>query len=222
MLKYIDLTRPRQYRFWPQTTMSPGQYPDGEDLTQLLGRWTAGDQGALKSLVPLVYAELRRLAHHRLRAERQHHTLQTTALVHEAYLRMAQNPPHKVADRKHFLALAAGIMRQVLVDHARERLAQKRNAGIQIELQPEMGPVVDRVVDLLALDEALTGLAKLDARQCKIVELRFFAGLSIEDASEVLGMSPATVKRDWLTARAWLYQQMSSQQAKAEGAANAS
>jgi RNA polymerase sigma factor (TIGR02999 family) len=126
-----------------------------------------------------------------------------------------------VADKKHFLALAAGIMRQVLVDQARERHAQKRDGGIQIELQPDLSPAVDRVVDLLALDEALTGLAKLDSRQCKVVELRFFAGLSIEDASEVLGMSPATLKRDWLTARAWLHQQMSLRQEKADGAANA-
>jgi RNA polymerase sigma factor (TIGR02999 family) len=202
--------------------MYSGQCSSGDELSQLLVRWTGGDQDALKSLVPIVYAELRRLAHHRLRSERQHHTLQTTALVHEAYLRLAQNPPHRVADKKHFLALAAGIMRQVLVDQARERQAQKRDGGVQIELQPDLVPVVDRVVDLLALDEALIGLAKLDARQCKVVELRFFAGLSIEDASEVLGMSPATLKRDWLTARAWLHQQMSVQHEKADGAANAS
>ena len=201
--------------------MSSEQYSSGDDLSQLLVRWTGGDQDALKSLVPIVYAELRRLAHHRLRVER-HHTLQTTALVHEAYLRLAQNPPHRVVDKKHFLALAAGIMRQVLVDQARERQAKKRDGGVQIELQPELSPVVDRVVDLLALDEALTGLAKLDARQCKVVELRFFAGLSIEEASEVLGMSPATLKRDWLTARAWLHQQMSLRLEKADGASNAS
>jgi RNA polymerase sigma factor (TIGR02999 family) len=202
--------------------MSSGQYSSGDQLSQLLVRWTGGDQDALKSLVPIVYAELRRLAHHRLRSERQDHTLETTALVHEAYLRLAQHPPHRVADKKHFLALAAGIMRQVLVDQARERQAQKRDGGVQIELRPDLAPVADRVVDLLALDEALTGLAKLDARQCKVVELRFFAGLSIEDAAEVLGMSPATLKRDWLTARAWLHQQMSLRQEKAEGAANAS
>jgi RNA polymerase sigma factor (TIGR02999 family) len=179
-----------------------------DDMSQLLARWTNGDQEALKSLVPLVYNELRRLAHHRLRHERQNHTLQTTALVHEAYLRLAQNPPNKVSDRKHFLALAAGIMRQVLVDHAREREAQKRDGGIQIEIDPNLAPVAERVVDFLALDEALTELARLDPRQCKVVELRFFTGLSVEDTSEVLGMSPATVKRDWLTARAWLYRHM--------------
>jgi RNA polymerase sigma factor (TIGR02999 family) len=178
------------------------------DLSRLLDRWTKGDAEALKALVPLVYAELRRLAHHRLRQERKDHTLQTTALVHEAYLRLAQHPPRTVNDRKHFLALAAGVMRQVLVDHAREKQAAKRDGRIKLELQPEMMPVPAPDVDLLALDRALDALAKLDARQSKIVELRFFAGLSIEDTSEVLGMSPATVKRDWVTARAWIYRSM--------------
>ena len=123
-----------------------------DDLSQLLVRWTRGDQDALKTLVPLVYTELRRLAHHRLRHERQHQTLQTTALVHEAYLRLANNPPHQLVDRKHFLALAAGIMRQVLVDHAREKQAQRRHGGIQIELQSDLAPVAERSVDLVALD----------------------------------------------------------------------
>jgi RNA polymerase sigma factor (TIGR02999 family) len=130
-------------------------------------------------------------------------------LVHEAYLRLAQHPPRELSDRKHFLALAAGVMRQVLVDHAREKRAAKREPGIKLELQPEMMPVPARDVDFLALDQALNGLAKLDARQSKIVELRFFAGLSIEDTSAVLGMSAATVKRDWITARAWLQNEMS-------------
>lgn len=200
--------------------MSSVPDPRRDDLTQLLVRWTSGDQEALKLLIPLVYTELRRLAHYRLRQDSENPTLQTTALVNEAYLRMAQNPPHKLADRKHFLAVAAAIMRQILVDHARERQAQKRNAGIQIELHPDFAPVRERVVDFVALDEALSELAKLDPRQSQIVELRFFAGLSIEDTSEVLGLSPATVKRQWLTARAWLYQQMSRQPVK--GAANAS
>lgn len=181
-----------------------------DDLGQLLDRWTKGDQEALKSLVPLVYGELRRLAHHRLRHERPNHTLRTTALVHEAYVRLAQHPPRALSDRRHFLALAAGVMRQVLVDHAREKHAAKREPGIKLELQPEMMPVYARGVDFLALDRALNGLAKLDARQSKIVELRFFAGLSIEDTSEVLGMSAATVKRDWITARAWLQHEMST------------
>jgi RNA polymerase sigma factor (TIGR02999 family) len=203
--------------------MLPPQDVRRDDLSQLLERWTSGDQEALKSLVPLVYAELRQLAHYRLRRESHPQTLQTTALVNEAYLRLAQNPPERVIDRKHFLALAAGIMRQILVDHAREKQAKKRQGGIQIELQPNLVPVPERLVDFVALDEALTELAKLDPRQSKIVELRFFAGLSIEDVSQVLGMSPMTVKRDWLTARAWLYQQMSRhKQLNASGAANAS
>jgi len=200
--------------------MTPAQDLHSDGLSQLLNRWTGGDQEALKSLVPLVYSELRRLAHNRLRHERQNHTLQTTALVHEAYLRLAENPPNKVADRKHFLALAAGIMRQVLVDHAREKLAQKRDGGVQIELDSRIAPVTERVLDVLAINEALTNLAKLDPRQCTIVELRFFAGLSIEDTADVMGMSPATVKRDWLTARAWLLQQMTLAAQSKAGAAN--
>ena len=191
-----------------------------DDLTQLLERWTSGDQDALKSLIPVVYAELRRLAHHRLQQERANHTLQTTALVHEAYLRLAKSPPRSVHDRQHFLALAATVMRQVLVDHAREKQAAKREGGIKLELQPEMMPVSAPNIDFLALDTALHGLARLDERQAKIVELRFFAGLSIEDTSEVLGMSPATVKRDWMTARAWLQHEMSKgeRQRKVAGA----
>ena len=194
------------------------------DVSELLERWTKGDQEALKSLVPLVYAELRRLAHLRLRQERGNLTLQTTALVHEAYLRMAKHPPKSVNDRKHFLALAAGVMRQVLVDHAREKQAAKREGGIKLELQPEMAFVAARDLDFIALDRALNGLAKLDERQSKIVELRFFAGLSIEDTSEVLGMSPATVKRYWVTARAWLQHEISKgeRQARTAGAGSGS
>ncbi|HVH89245.1 MAG TPA: sigma-70 family RNA polymerase sigma factor [Terriglobales bacterium] len=202
--------------------MSPARDLRHDDLSQLLARWTNGDQEALKSLIPLVYTELRRLAHYRLRHEHHKQTLETTALVHEAYVRLAENPPNKLADRKHFLALAASIMRQVLVDHAREKQAQKRHGGIQIELDSKIAPVAERVIDFLALNEALSSLSKLDPRQATIVELRFFAGLSIEDTSEVLGMSPATVKRDWLTARAWLFQQMTiAAQANAAGARNA-
>ena len=202
--------------------MSTAQDLSSDGLSQLLIRWTDGDKEALKSLVPLVYAELRRLAHNRLRQERQNHTLQTTALVHEAYVRMAENPPNRVADRKHFLALAAGIMRQVLVDHAREKLAQKRDGGVQIELDSRVAPVNERVLDVLAINEALTNLAKLDPRQSTIVELRFFAGLSIEDTAEIMGMSPATVKRDWITARAWLLQQLTfAAETKASGVGHA-
>jgi RNA polymerase sigma factor (TIGR02999 family) len=179
-------------------------------LTQLLTRWRDGDQEALKSLVPLVYAELRRLAHYRLRHQPPNASLQTTLVVNEAYLRLAQRRRPGIKDRNHFFALAARIMRQVLVDHAREKLARKRDAGIRLELQPDMVPVAPPDLDLLALDDALNDLAKLDERQSKVVELRFFAGLSIEDTSEALGMSLATVKRDWRTARVWLQHRMST------------
>jgi RNA polymerase sigma factor (TIGR02999 family) len=157
-----------------------------------------------------------------LRQERPDHTLQTTALVHEAYMRLAQHPPRALHDRKHFFALAAGVMRQVLVDHAREKQAAKREGGIKLELQPEMMPVPAPNLDFVALDAAMHGLARLDERQAKIVELRFFAGLSIEDTSEVLGMSPATVKRDWVTARAWLQHEMSKGERRAKAAGTGS
>ncbi len=151
--------------------------------------------------MPLVYDELRGLAHHYLRQERSDHTLQSTALVHEAYLRLAgQNPP-QWQNRAHFFGIAAHIMRQILVEYARGRSAAKRG-GSACRL-------VD--VDVVELDKALTGLAELDVQQSRIVELRFFAGLTIEDTSEVLGISPATVKRDWVTARAWLYRAMTGE-----------
>ena len=180
-------------------------------ITSLLGRWNAGDEEAFKSLVSLVYAELRRLAHNRLGQENSNLTVNTTALVHETYVRLAEHPPHGLNDRNHFFAVAATVMRRVLVDHARERLAAKRDGGIRLELQSDMMPASDRDVDLLALDEALDTLRQLDERQSRVVELRFFTGLSIEDTAEVLATSPATVKRDWVTARAWLCEVMSRQ-----------
>lgn len=181
----------------------------GQDqVSQLLSRWTGGDQEALKALIPIVYKELRKIAHNRLRVEQSNLTLDTTAVVHESYLRLARHSPRSLSDRRQFFAMASAIMRQVLVDHARERQAQKRDAGIKVELTPELSPVAARDVDMLALDEALSSLAKLDPQQGRIIELRFFAGLSLEETSEVLGMSLATVKREWLTARAWLQRHM--------------
>jgi len=174
----------------------------------LLVRWSQGDKDALQSLIPIVYQELRQLAHHHLQREQRRQTVQTVTVVHEAYLRLAKYSPRALRDRKQFFAMASGIMRQVLVDHAREKQARKRDAGIRVELTSEIAPSNSRELDLLALDQALGRLEKLDARQSRIVELRFFAGLSIEDTSEVLGMSPSTVTRDWLTARAWLQRQM--------------
>lgn len=182
---------------------------DPEQVADLMARWRAGDAAAFNSLVSLVYEELRRVAHYRLRNQQPNATLNTTALVHETYVRLAEHPPRDNQARNHFFALAATVMRSVLVDHARERMAAKRNAGIRLELSPDMLLANVRDVELLSLDKALSVLARLDERQSRIVELRFFAGLSIEDTAEVMGMSPATVKRDWVTARAWLQDAMS-------------
>ncbi len=193
---------------FPARVMSPQREAGRDEVTQLLVRWTMGDNNALQSLIPIVYEELRRLARHRLRRERDSRTLQTTAVVHEAYLRFAKYSPRTLRDRKQFFAMASGIMRQVLVDHAREKHALKRDRGIAVELAPEVAPIPAPHIDLLALDEALRGLERLDPRQSRIVELRFFAGLSIEETSDVLGMSARTVARDWVTARAWLQRQL--------------
>lgn len=175
-------------------------------------RWREGDRDALEKLMPLVYDELRGLAHHYLRQERSDHTLQSTALVHEAYLRLAgQNPP-EWQNRAHFFGIAARIMRQILVEYARSRAAEKRGGGVcRVTLDESMGLAEQTDVDVVALDKALNDLSELDAQQSRIVELRFFGGLTIEDTSEVLGISPATVKRDWVTARAWLYRAMTGE-----------
>jgi len=162
--------------------------------------------------MPLVYKELRKLAHHYLRQERSDHTLQSTALVHEAYMRLAgQNPP-EWQNRAHFFGIAAHIMRQILVEHARGRAAAKRGGGAtRLALDESLAGTKSADVDLIALDKALDNLTKLDVQQSRIVELRYFAGLTIEDTSEVLGISPATVKREWVTARAWLYRAMTGE-----------
>ena len=177
-------------------------------VSELLGKWEAGDREALPALVPLVYADLRKLARRYLRKERPEHTLQSTALVHEAYLRFAKREKVRFENRAHFFAISAQLMRQILVDHARERGAAKRNGGIKLALDEATAPRALREVSLLVLDDALQELSRLDPRQGQIVELRFFGGLSIEETSEVLGISPATVKRDWTTARLWLQKQI--------------
>jgi RNA polymerase sigma factor (TIGR02999 family) len=180
-----------------------------QQVTSLLLRWRGGDKAALDALMPLVYGELRRLASHYLRQERSDHTLQSTALVHEAYARLVgQNVP-EWQNRAHFFGVAAQLMRQILVDHARHRRAAKRG-GEQCKLALEDAESESKrtEVDLIALDDALQGLAKIDPQQSRVVELRFFGGLSIEDTSEVLGISPSTVKRDWNTARVWLYREL--------------
>jgi RNA polymerase sigma factor (TIGR02999 family) len=180
----------------------------GAGVTRLLLQWTEGDKQALEDLLPLVYDELRRLARSYLQRERHGHTLQSTALVHEAYMRLVdQNVSWQ--SRAHFFGIAAQMMRRILVDHARTKNAAKRGDGAcKVTLDEGLLAAEDRDVNVLALDEALTKLAQFDQQQSQIVELRFFAGLSIEDTSEVLKISPATVKRDWAMAKAWLYREM--------------
>jgi len=176
-------------------------------VTQLLDAWRRGDSHAAEELIPLVYADLRRLAAAKLRAERTTHTLQATALVHEAWLRLMQQHGAQWHNRAQFFAIAAQAMRRILVDHARKRRTAKRGAaGAPINIEDFSGvaaPMPDE--RLLALDSALEQLCALDARQARVVELRFFAGLSIEETAELLQMSQTTVKREWATARAWLF-----------------
>jgi len=179
-----------------------------DHVTQLLARWREGDVDAREALIPLVYQELRRIAG-RCLAGHQHQTLQSTALVHEAYLRLAGQSSLRAENRNHFLAIAARLMREILVDHARQHAAAKRGAGcITLTFDEAIGLPQKAEIDLVALDDALKELNSMDPRQSNIVDLRFFAGLSIEDTSEVLGISPATVKREWTTARLWLQREL--------------
>jgi RNA polymerase sigma factor (TIGR02999 family) len=179
-------------------------------VTELLLQWSQGNPAARETLIPLVYDELRRLARQCLASQRPDHTLQSTALVHEAYVRLVKHSSVHWENRVHFFAVAAQLMRRILVDHARKRLAAKRGGNrLTLTLDDAIALPKKRELDLVALDDALNELAELDQRQSHIVELRFFGGLSIEDASHQLGISPATVKREWATARTWLYQQMS-------------
>jgi RNA polymerase sigma factor (TIGR02999 family) len=175
-----------------------------EPISTLLTKWRAGDQEALHALIPIVYQELRQIAQHHLDQERSDHTLQSTALVHEAYLRLLKQGAGGVENRAHFLAVASRLMRQILVDHARGHRAAKRGGGLKLELDDAMAIQQEQDVDLIALDNALNELARLDARQSRIVEMRFFGGLSIEGTAEIIGISRTTVKREWATARAWL------------------
>jgi len=178
-----------------------------QQVTELLRSWARGDQSALDRLVPLVHDELHRLAHRCMRQEQAGHTLQTTALVDEAYLRLVDADNVRWEDRRHFFAIAATIMRRILVDFARARRARKREAillkaPVDLERLQVAAPQPD--ADIVALDDALQSLAVFDARAARVVELRYFGGLSIEETAEVLGVSPRTVKRDWAAARAWL------------------
>ena len=182
---------------------SPGQ------ITHLLVKWSEGDQTALSELMPVVYSELRRLARSHLRRERPDHTLQSAALVHEAYLRLAEQKNAHWKSRAHFFAVAAQLMRRILVDHARRHQAAKRGAGaIKLSLDAAVELPKELSLDLLRLDEALTSLSGIDPQQSRVVELRFFGGLSIRESAEVLGVSPTTVKREWTMARAWLYREL--------------
>jgi RNA polymerase sigma factor (TIGR02999 family) len=176
------------------------------DVTELLQQWSSGRREALDQLLPQVYAELRRLAASYFRRERPHHTLQPTALVHEAFVKLVDQRAVRWQNRAHFFGIAAQLMRRILVDHARARDAAKRGAGeapLSLEECQLTAPGVD--VEILALDEALTRLASMDPQQSRVVELRFFAGLTMDETAEVLHVSPATVGREWTLARAWLY-----------------
>ncbi len=186
------------------------QRKPANEVTQLLQGWRQGDRQALDALLPLVYNELRRLAHFQLRRERLDHTLQSAALVHEAYLRLIGSDPPEWESRTHFFAIAAQLMRQILVDYARRRDAAKRGGGVCKVSIDEVAPTPRRTdLDVVALDDALQALEKIDPRQSRVVELRFFAGLSLEEISEALDMGTATVQRDWTAARAWLHREMS-------------
>ena len=181
----------------------------GGEVTQLLHRWSSGDGQALERLVPIVYDELRRLAQYHLHRKRDAYTLQGTALVHEVYLRLCNQQELRLESRAHFFAVAAQMMRRILVDHARRRGAGKRGGGAGFApLEEALTVPVQDGIDLLALDEALNGLAEVDGRKARVVEMRFFAGLSAKEIATVLGSTEATVRRDWTIARAWLYRRM--------------
>jgi RNA polymerase sigma factor (TIGR02999 family) len=189
--------------------VNPVAHSSSNIVSELLSKWNAGEQDAMHALVPVVYRELRHLAHQYLRRERPNHTLQSTALVHEAYLRLQrQSAPH-FENRAHFFAISAQLMRQILVEHARGKRAAKRNGGYKMPLDGAIDLLNNQKrVDLIALDDALRELSRLDPQQSRIVELRFFAGLTIEETARVLGISAPTVKRDWATARVWLHREI--------------
>jgi RNA polymerase sigma factor (TIGR02999 family) len=185
------------------TTHSP------KEITRLLVAWSDGDESALAQLTPLVYEELHRLAHRYMTGERPGHTLQTTALVNEAYVRLIDWKNVRWQNRAHFFAVSAQLMRRILVDFARLHNYQKRGSGVRAETLEEAAFVAkDKGADIVALDEALNSLAELDARQSRVVELRFFGGLTNDEVAEVLKVSEATVRRDWSLARAWLHREL--------------
>jgi RNA polymerase sigma-70 factor (ECF subfamily) len=191
------------------TTLSPSQ----QEVTQLLSAWSAGDDRALEKLIPLVQPELHRLAHHYMSRERTGHTLQTTALLDEAYLRLVDNTKRSWQNRTHFVAAAAQLMRRIMVDHARERQSLKRGAGaLKVTLDEAALVTETRSEELIALDEALEKLALQDLRKSQIVELRYFGGLTVEETAEFLTLSLRTVEREWYMAKAWLYRAVSGEE----------
>jgi RNA polymerase sigma factor (TIGR02999 family) len=179
-------------------------------VTELLQRWGQGDSTALEKLLPLVYNELRRIADRQLRRERPNHTLQPTALVHEVYLKLVDQNRIEWQNRAQFYAVAAQLIRRILVDHVRNRRTAKRGAGaVTLTLEDAVFEPAGKDIDLIKLDDALFSLSRKDEQQSRVVEMRFFGGLSIEETAEALGVSASTVKRDWLAAKAWLYRDMS-------------
>jgi len=183
--------------------------PQPTQVTELLHQWVDGDEKAKDALVPVVYDELRRVARRCLIGQRPDHTLQSTALVHEVYLRLVSQESVRFENRIHFFAFAAQLMRRILVDHARKKGAEKRGGGrVTMTLNEQLTPTPPRELDVIALDDALNELSRMNPQHSRIVEMRFFAGLSIEEAARALGVSPATVKRDWSVARAWLYREL--------------
>jgi RNA polymerase sigma-70 factor, ECF subfamily len=183
-----------------------------QGVTQLLGDWRGGDDGALEKLIPLVQPELHRLAHYYMSRERAGHTLQTTALLNEAYLQLTDKTQLPWQNRTHFMAVAAQLMRRIMVDHARARHALKRGAGaIRVTLDETALVTEQRAEELLALDEALEKLAAFDRRRCEIVEMRYFGGLNVEEIADVLKVHPNTVMRDWRAAKAWLYAELTTE-----------
>jgi RNA polymerase sigma factor (TIGR02999 family) len=191
--------------------MTDGDSEDHAPVTELLLAWGSGDEAARDRLLPLVYADLRRRAGAYLRRERGDHTLGATGLVHEAYLRLVDQKQVSWQNRSQFYGIASQLMRRVLVDHARKDRAQKRGGeAVRVELCPDIVATSGRDVDLVALDRALDELAQLDERQSRVVELRYFGGLSVDETAAVLDISPATVKREWTMARAWIYERLRS------------
>ena len=194
-----------------QSAHNEAQATDNAEVSGLLRAWSEGDRAALDRLTPIVYDELRRLASRYMRGERTDHSLQTTALVNEAYMRLVDYKSMQWQNRAHFFAVSAQLMRRILVDHAR-RHNLKRGGGVQhvsFEDTAEVGG--DRAADLVALDEAMHALARIDPRKVQVVEMRFFGGLSVEETAEVLKVSPVTVMRDWNTAKAWLYRELTGE-----------